>query len=132
MAPADLSDALAEADLVITHGGPGTIATVRSAGLMPIVLARDPALGEHVDEHQLRFAKWAHERGLGIVVDDTAELEEAIGRNGSMKGATAAHPAAQVAASVASFGEKLRVLRSGRAPRRTFPLLRRPRWRDPE
>lgn len=128
MAPADLAEALRATDVVITHGGPGTISTVRSAGLVPVVLARDPARGEHVDEHQLRFAKWAHERGLGVVVDDTSGLETAIEHAAKLRGG-ADHPTAQIAGSVASFEEQLRALRHGSNFRRSLPSLRKPRWR---
>lgn len=129
MAPTDLSAALNGADVVITHGGPGTISTVRSAGLFPVILARDPARGEHVDEHQLRFAQWARGRELGIVVESTTDLESAIERAAAQDGGTA-QPNAQIAGSVASLGDQLRILKRGSRLRRSFPLLRKPRWRD--
>lgn len=47
--------ALRAATAVVTHGGPATITEARRAGHLPIVVARDPELGEHVDDHQLRF-----------------------------------------------------------------------------
>ncbi|MFC7547009.1 glycosyltransferase [Plantactinospora sp. GCM10030261] len=52
----DLERAITSARLVVTHGGPATIAETRAAGRLPIVVPRDPAHGEHVDEHQLRYA----------------------------------------------------------------------------
>jgi len=45
-----------EADVVVCHGGPGTIMDARSAGHVPICVPRDPKRGEHVDGHQHRFA----------------------------------------------------------------------------
>ena len=54
--PPELKAEIAGADVVITHGGPGTIHDARSAGHRPIVLPRDPRHGEHVDDHQQRFA----------------------------------------------------------------------------
>lgn len=42
---------------VVSHGGPSTLMDARMAGRYPIVVPRDPKLGEHVDDHQLRFAE---------------------------------------------------------------------------
>lgn len=47
---------LAEATAVICHGGPGIVTEAREAGHLPLCVPRDPALGEHVDGHQQRFA----------------------------------------------------------------------------
>ncbi|MFC7326705.1 glycosyltransferase [Marinactinospora rubrisoli] len=46
---------MAEAAAVVTHGGPATVTEARRSGHLPIAVARDPELGEHVDDHQLRF-----------------------------------------------------------------------------
>lgn len=78
LTPDDLSGLLADVDVAVTHGGPGTISTVRAAGLMPIIVPRDPALGEHVDDHQIRFSTWAGRRGLGLVVRDLLDLDELV------------------------------------------------------
>lgn len=53
----DLHAALAVATAVVCHGGPATIAEARRAGHLPVVVPRDPSFGEHVDDHQLRFAR---------------------------------------------------------------------------
>ncbi|MBR8741257.1 glycosyltransferase [Nocardiopsis sp. MG754419] len=50
-----LSEAMEHAGAVVCHGGPGTIVQARSSGHLPIVVARDPELDEHVDDHQLLF-----------------------------------------------------------------------------
>lgn len=64
------------ADVVITHGGPGSIWLALECGQVPVVVPRDPRLGEHVDDHQLRFAH--HLRGRVDVVTDVAELLTAV------------------------------------------------------
>ncbi|MGZ4446285.1 MAG: glycosyltransferase [Nocardioides sp.] len=51
-----MTELLAEASVVVCHGGPGTITDAREAGHVPLCVPRDPALGEHVDGHQQRFA----------------------------------------------------------------------------
>ncbi|GAA1086463.1 glycosyltransferase [Nocardiopsis composta] len=55
LSPAELAGAMSEAAVVVTHGGPGSIVAARRAGHLPVAVARDPELGEHVDDHQLRF-----------------------------------------------------------------------------
>ncbi|MFV0459014.1 MAG: glycosyltransferase [Actinomycetales bacterium] len=53
----ELDDLLLAADVIVAHGGPATISEIRARGLVPIVVPRDPDLGEHVDGHQQRFAR---------------------------------------------------------------------------
>lgn len=68
--------AMAGARIVITHGGPASIMQALSHGKVPIVVPRDPAHGEHVDGHQIQFARRLADRVL--VVEDIRELEGAI------------------------------------------------------
>ncbi|MDN5655515.1 MAG: hypothetical protein L0G46_10590 [Kocuria sp.] len=51
------------ADLVISQVGPGTIADANRAGRLPIVVPRDPSLGEVVDDHQVAFGEFMSARG---------------------------------------------------------------------
>jgi len=75
MPATELAELMGRADAVVCHGGPGTIALARSVGHRPIVVARDPELGEHVDDHQMRFAgKLAAED----VVDCASSLDDLI------------------------------------------------------
>ncbi len=60
----ELRRLLAAALVVVSHGGPSTVMDARMAGRMPIVVPRDNALGEHVDDHQLRFARHLDNHGL--------------------------------------------------------------------
>ncbi|HCB03045.1 MAG TPA: glycosyl transferase family 28 [Nocardioides bacterium] len=62
---------LTEASVVVCHGGPGTIMDAREAGHVPLCVPRDPALGEHVDGHQQRFA--AHVGEAGVVRHVTSQ-----------------------------------------------------------
>lgn len=61
----DLEALLAQATVVVCHGGPGTVTEARDAGHVPLCMPRDPRLGEHVDDHQQRFA--ALVGGVGVV-----------------------------------------------------------------
>jgi UDP-N-acetylglucosamine transferase subunit ALG13 len=60
--------ALEQADAVVCHGGSSTIAQARLAGHRPLVVPRRPDLGEHVDEHQVRYAARLAERGEVVLV----------------------------------------------------------------
>ena len=75
---AELCDLFARASAVVSHGGPATVMDALAAGRLPIVVPRDPSLGEHVDGHQLRFAQHLGERELAVVVEAKAALFTAI------------------------------------------------------
>lgn len=103
-----LSALLDTAHVVITHGGPGSISDARRLGTRPIVLPRDPALGEHVDDHQLRFTKRLARSGLVLVVSSEVELhhtlrEELARPRGA--GIDVAAEEARVCASALRFGD---------------------------
>ncbi len=75
---ADLLRLFTSAAAVVCHGGPSTVMDARQSGRLPIVVARDPAFGEHVDDHQLRFANHLDRHGLARVVDSEEELCRSI------------------------------------------------------
>lgn len=76
----ELCAMFAGASVVVSHGGPATIMDALAAGRLPIVVARNPELGEHVDAHQLRFAEHLSRNGLADVAATKTELFEAIDR----------------------------------------------------
>lgn len=122
--PAELADALAGADLVVCHGGPGTISTVRASGLRPVVLARDPDRGEHVDSHQQRFARWAGDRGLADIVEGVGALPAAV-EAAAARGRGDSAPAAQLEATVEALRDEISTLRARGPRRRRIPMIRR-------
>jgi UDP-N-acetylglucosamine transferase subunit ALG13 len=73
-----LSAWVRDARVVITHAGPGSITLALAQGKAPIVVPRDPRAGEHVDDHQLRFAAWLQERRGIRVVTDMHALRDAL------------------------------------------------------
>lgn len=73
-----LAEVLGRADAVVTHGGPGLIMEARAAGHLPVVVPRDPALKEHVDQHQQRFAGRLEAAGMVRVAHDQAEFTSAV------------------------------------------------------
>jgi UDP-N-acetylglucosamine--N-acetylmuramyl-(pentapeptide) pyrophosphoryl-undecaprenol N-acetylglucosamine transferase len=53
---AELSAAMEEADLVVSHAGVGCALDALHAGRSPVLVPRDPHHGEHVDDHQMNLA----------------------------------------------------------------------------
>jgi UDP-N-acetylglucosamine transferase subunit ALG13 len=76
----EILELLASATAVVCHGGPGTIMDARGAGHVPVCVPRDPALGEHVDGHQQRFAALVHGAGVVFTADTDAALGAAVDR----------------------------------------------------
>ena len=62
------------AQMVVCHGGPATIAECRRLGHVPIVVPRRPDLGEHVDDHQVRFCKRLAAKDMVHLPRDEDEL----------------------------------------------------------
>jgi UDP-N-acetylglucosamine transferase subunit ALG13 len=69
-----------EATVAVCHGGPGTIMGARDAGLVPLVVARRHDLGEHVDDHQVRFASRMDAAGQVRLVNDQGAFDELLGQ----------------------------------------------------
>lgn len=74
----ELTRAVAEADVVVSHAGVGSILSALRAGKHPVVIPRTAALGEHVDDHQLGLAQFLEERGLVTVVGAPEHLGVAL------------------------------------------------------
>jgi UDP-N-acetylglucosamine transferase subunit ALG13 len=53
----ELADLLDQADVIVCHGGPNTIAEAWARGRKPIVVPRLATIGEHVDDHQADFCE---------------------------------------------------------------------------
>lgn len=100
---AELQALTATATAVVSHGGPATIMEISRRGRYPLVLPRDPALGEHVDDHQLRFAHAMAGSGLYLLChserDLHTRLDVALADPGTLK--RAATPDLDVSASLA-------------------------------
>lgn len=65
---------LGRAHVVVSHGGPSTIVEAQRRGRVPIVVPRNPELGEHVDGHQQRFAAAMGAKGLVRLAADPSAL----------------------------------------------------------
>lgn len=70
----ELLGLFAEADAVVCAAGPGTVMDALRAGVKPVVVPRRSELDEHVDGHQVAFAKVLGERGITLTADTEDEL----------------------------------------------------------
>ena len=71
----DMKKYIADARIVVTHGGPASFVAPLSIGKIPIVVPRQYRYNEHVNDHQLEFAREIKKRMKNIIV---AENEEEI------------------------------------------------------
>lgn len=70
---------VADARIVITHGGPASFIMPLQMGKTPIVVPRQHQFNEHVNDHQVEFARNVAERmGTIIPVEDISKLGDVI------------------------------------------------------
>ncbi|MGH3316452.1 MAG: glycosyltransferase [Nocardioidaceae bacterium] len=86
-----LGQVMGDAHVVVCHGGPSTIAEARRNGHQPIVVPRNPRLGEHIDDHQQRFSRRLAEAGLVRLATSREDLVRAL--EDALTNAEQGHPA---------------------------------------
>lgn len=64
--------------LLIMHAGAGSVITAVRAGKVPVVMARRVRYGEHVDDHQIEFARELDLIGRIVVAEEPADLQSAV------------------------------------------------------
>jgi UDP-N-acetylglucosamine transferase subunit ALG13 len=74
----DMENAMRRATAVVSHGGPGSIMLASYCGKKPIVVPRRKALGEHVDDHQLVFARRLASEGEIGLAESEQRLRELL------------------------------------------------------
>ena len=74
----EVQDLLKRADIVICHGGTGSIITALREGCRIITVPRQFELGEHYDEHQSEITSAFAERGLLAKADTQEEFAGAL------------------------------------------------------
>ncbi len=68
-----------EARIVITHGGPASFIAPLKHGKIPIVVPRQVKYNEHINDHQLLFAREVQKRlGSILLVENIDEIENII------------------------------------------------------
>lgn len=74
----EMVDNINKARIIITHGGPATFIMPLQIGKIPIVVPRQKKFDEHVNNHQLDFAKMVKERNGNIIlienIDDLNDI----------------------------------------------------------
>ena len=84
----DMVKNVAEARIVITHGGPSSFIMPLQVGKIPVVVPRQEKYGEHVNDHQLLFAREVETRQKNIiVVEDVNALADVLGNYDALAGA---------------------------------------------
>ena len=78
---------LQEADVVVCHGGVGTILTAVSLGKTPLVFPRRAEFGEQLDDHQLDLASRLKAGTQVRVVDTEQMLADELARRAERKNA---------------------------------------------
>lgn len=74
----DFSNYMQKADLIITHGGVGSIITALNHGKKVIAAPRLSKYGEHVNDHQLQIIKCFEQKNYILPLYDFDKLNEAI------------------------------------------------------
>jgi UDP-N-acetylglucosamine transferase subunit ALG13 len=69
---------MGNARAVVGHAGPGTLLDARLAGRLPILVPRLARNGEVVDDHQVTFGRWMHDRHKAVCVEDEGSLRSRI------------------------------------------------------
>jgi UDP-N-acetylglucosamine transferase subunit ALG13 len=70
---------ISAARIVITHGGPSSFMLSLKMGKIPIVVPRQKVYGEHINDHQLEFARNLTKLGNAILlVEDIKDLKKTI------------------------------------------------------
>jgi len=112
-----LATLLDESDVMICHGGPGSIADAWQRGHLPIVVPRMRRFGEHVDDHQVDFCRKFADLGRVRIAEDAATftglLDEARTDRTRFR---ATEPVAEIESAVARFDALVDELING--PRR--------------
>jgi UDP-N-acetylglucosamine transferase subunit ALG13 len=74
----DMQARLREADIVVCHGGTGSLITALREGCRVVVMPRLASRGEHYDDHQSDITKAFAARGLVAIANDKDELALAL------------------------------------------------------
>jgi UDP-N-acetylglucosamine--N-acetylmuramyl-(pentapeptide) pyrophosphoryl-undecaprenol N-acetylglucosamine transferase len=74
----EMQSVLSHADIVVCHGGTGSLITALRNGCRVIVMPRQAALKEHYDNHQAEISRAFAARGMVTVANTVEELAEAL------------------------------------------------------
>ena len=73
--PGKFNDYLMRADYILSHAGYATVMkSLRFGRRIPVVLPRKKKYGEHVNDHQVNFAKYMQKKGLISLWDSDSNI----------------------------------------------------------
>ncbi len=75
-----MCDNINKAEMVIAHAGAGTTLLCLELGKTPIIVTRRKQFNEHLDDHQVPFAKMMEQLDYALVAYDVGEIKDCIGR----------------------------------------------------
>ena len=75
-----MAEYVKDADLIITHGGTGSIIGPLKEGKKVIACARLAKYGEHVDDHQTEIVDVFSDEGYILKLDENTKLDDLIKR----------------------------------------------------
>lgn len=78
LGPQEFRRAAADADVVVTHAGVGTLMELLTMGIYPVQAIRRASRGEHVDDHQTEIADLVNRQDLGRAVEGPGLTSEVI------------------------------------------------------
>jgi UDP-N-acetylglucosamine transferase subunit ALG13 len=84
--PPRFEELMARADVVICHGGNGTIFDALRAGKRPVVMPRRRQYGEHLNDHQLDLVRAFNSERRIFAAYEPEELPEAVRQARSVPG----------------------------------------------
>ncbi len=76
--PQEFAELMRAADLIICHGGAGTLLSAIRLGKVPVVMPRRKAYGEHVNDHQCELVDAFGSDGYVVPAREPADLPRAI------------------------------------------------------
>ncbi|HLP49091.1 MAG TPA: glycosyltransferase [Candidatus Kapabacteria bacterium] len=81
----EMLERMAAAEIVITHGGTGSIMLVLYHHKIPLVMPRQKQYNEHIDNHQVQFCRMMASKGKIIAAYEVEELGAAINNYHQMR-----------------------------------------------
>lgn len=98
--PAEFRELVDRADVIVCHGGAGTLYHAFQAGKIPVVMPREKQYGEAFD-HQLEFVKVLADQGRVIPAFAVEDLEPAIKEASRRQPVISHSPSARAATLIA-------------------------------
>jgi UDP-N-acetylglucosamine transferase subunit ALG13 len=74
----DIRSAMNDADVIVSHAGPGSVLMAENVGHRPVVVPRRKEFGEAVDNHQVVFARWLSSNRIAHVAEDEVGFQHAL------------------------------------------------------